>query len=99
MEAASCIPATLTSLLSVPVSFKYTTLIKKKTVVKHSLRIWSQLRLALDLKDPCIQTFFCNISFPPSLMDGAFNIWREHGLATVSQLYIANNFASFTQLC
>ncbi len=31
-------------------------------------------------------------------MDGAFNIWREHGLATVSQLYIANNFASFTQL-
>ncbi len=99
MEAASCIPATLTSLLSVPVSFKYTTLIKKKTVVKHSLRIWSQFRLALDLKDPCIQApFFCNISFPPSLMDGAFNIWREHGLATVSQLYIANNFASFTQL-
>ncbi len=31
-------------------------------------------------------------------MDGAFNIWREHGLATVGQLYIANNFASFTQL-
>ncbi len=25
-------------------------------------------------------------------MDGAFNIWREHGLATVGQLYIANNF-------
>ncbi len=99
MEAASCVPATLTSLLSVPVSFKYTTLINKKTVVKHSLRIWSQFRLALDLKDPCITALvFCNISFPPSLMDGAFNIWREHGLATVSQLYIANNFASFTQL-
>ncbi len=28
MEAASCIPATLTSLLSVPVPFKYTTLIE-----------------------------------------------------------------------
>ncbi len=31
MEAASCIPATLTSLLSVPVYFKYTTLIKKNS--------------------------------------------------------------------
>ncbi len=28
-------------------------------------------------------------------MDGAFNSWREHGLATVGKLYIANNFASF----
>ncbi|KAI2651145.1 Holliday junction resolvase RecU [Labeo rohita] len=31
-------------------------------------------------------------------MDRAFNIRKEHGLATVSQLYIDNNFASFTQL-
>lgn len=62
MEAASYTPATLTSLLSVSVPFKHATLIKNNPVVIHSLKIWSQFRVVLDLKDPCtIALVFCSI--------------------------------------
>lgn len=91
-------PATLTSILCTSIPSKHTT-VAKNPVVKHSLRIWSQFRLSLGLKGRSLTApILYNISFPLSSLDEAFNIWRDHDLITVGQLYINNTFASFTQL-
>ncbi len=71
----------------------------KNPIVKHSLRIWTQFRKALQLKGlSSAAPIASNVSFPPSLFDGAFNIWNSKGLVTINQQFIDNNFASFDQL-
>ncbi len=98
IEAICCSPVTLTSLLCSPIPSTHSILIKNP-IVKHSLRIWTQFRKALQLK--CLSSaapIASNVSFPPSLFDGAFNIWNSKGLVTINQLFIDNNFASFDQL-
>lgn len=98
LEWESCKPATLSSLLCCSLPFP----LKKcgdNPVVKQSLRIWNQFRLAFNLKHLSLSgPISKNILFPPSLNDGAFQIWHTSGLTSLSQLYIDGTFASFTQL-
>lgn len=98
IEAVCCSPVRLTSLLcsSIPPTHSISI---NNPIVKHSLRIWTQFRRALELKGlSSAAPIASNASFPPSLFDGAFNIWKSQGLVTIDQLFIDNNFASFDQL-
>lgn len=48
-----------------------------------SLRIWQQIK---------------SNTFPPSLSDTTFKVWKNKGPATLADFYIDKIFATFTQL-
>lgn len=68
-------------------------------IVASSLRIWQQIKKTYNLPDFSAYTPIChNPTFPPSLSDNTFLIWKNKGLATLADLYIEKAFATFTQL-
>uniref|UniRef100_A0A8C7R9H5 Reverse transcriptase domain-containing protein n=1 Tax=Oncorhynchus mykiss TaxID=8022 RepID=A0A8C7R9H5_ONCMY len=98
MESESCKPAALSSVLcsSLPVSLGKRC---ANPIVKQSLKIWNQFRLAFSLRGFSLSgPINQNILFPPSLNDGAFGIWHSLGLSSLAQLFFDGTFASFSQL-
>ncbi len=68
-------------------------------IVNHSLRIWSQSRSSLELKDLSMAApITWNILFLPSLQGEALETFKALGLIEVENLYLNDNFASFTKL-
>lgn len=100
LENLSCGPASLHALLcsKLPLPepiIRYSV----NPVIKHSLKIWAQFRRAFSLNNMLINAPISrNNMFKPSIIDGFFDIWTRNGLATLKDLYIDDNFASFEQL-
>lgn len=74
-------------------------LINHNFIVKNSLRILKQIKVACQVPSVSIHAPICqNHSFLPARLDGVFAAWREKGIKTFSDLYINSQLASFSQL-
>lgn len=74
-------------------------LIGNNFILRNSLRILNQIRSVNKLSSVSIHTPIChNHTFLPSQTDGVFAVWRDRGLATLGDLYMDKQFASFNQL-
>lgn len=62
------------------------------------LRIWRQYRHHYGLQTSISAPIAANFAYSPSMMDTTFLQWLALGIATFSDLYIDNVFASFQQL-
>lgn len=68
-------------------------------IVTISLRIWRQIKSKHNLPDMSAYTPIChNHTFPPSLSDITFAVWKNKGLANLADFYVDKTFATFTQL-
>lgn len=68
-------------------------------IVASSLRIWRQIKSKHNLPDFLTYTPIChNYTFPQSLKEITFAVWKNKGLATLADLYIYKTLATFTQL-
>lgn len=98
MEHSSYKPVSLSALAHSPIKSpikNYT----KNVIIKTTVKIWNQFRRSFDLQTYSILApITANHSFPPSLIDRAFEIWSNMGIKTFKDLYIDNTFASFEQL-
>ncbi len=98
IEEGSCSPASPAALLCGPL-----TAISRcpygNSIVRQSLRIWSQFRTHFGLQRlPVVSPINRNPLFPPSLNDKAFNTWQRAGISVVNDIYIDNVFPCFSQL-
>lgn len=68
-------------------------------VVKQSFKIWLQFRKHFGLQGSSIHAPVShNHSFKPSIMDSAFQLWSERGVASINDLYDNGTFMSFSDL-
>lgn len=68
-------------------------------VVLNSVKIWSQFTTHFKLKTMSIHSPITNnYSFPPSILDSSFTIWRTNGIVSLSNLFSQGTFCSFSQL-
>lgn len=90
--------SSLSSLLFAnPATFKAT--VGSHFMIHNSLRIWLQIGKAFKLPNTSFLAPVCrNHAFKPSLLDPVFTGWARKGILTLRDLYIDNNFATFTQL-
>lgn len=65
----------------------------KDYLVRQTLKIWNNLRLNLDISDILAYSPLVFRLFPPSLADKAFDIWRQNGVKSLSDLYKDGTFA------
>lgn len=74
-------------------------IVNNNFVLGNSLRIWYQIRKVYRLPETSAFTPIChNHAFLPSQLDAAFSAWKTKGLITIKDLYIENQFATFSQL-
>lgn len=68
------------------------------TVVNNSIRIWTQFRKHFGIQSPStLSPIKGNYMFITSCTDPAFTQWFENGIKSISNLYIENTFANFSQ--
>lgn len=98
MEQSSCKPVSLSALAHSPVKSPITSY-TKNVIIKTTVKIWNQFRRCFGLQTYSILApITASPSFPPSLIDRAFEVWSNKGIKTFKDLYIDNTFASFEQL-
>lgn len=88
------LPALLFSAPGLPANTKL-----HNRMVLNSVKIWQQIRKNCKLPNTIIYTpVHLNHAFLPSLSDRVFDDWKKKGIATLKELYIDKQFASFSQL-
>lgn len=98
MEAASSIPASLSSLAHSSITGPYSSF-TKNVCVKTTLRIWNQFRRHFGFQTTSLSApVASNPAFAPSMVDSAFSIWSSLGIKRFRDLYIDNTFSTFEQL-
>lgn len=98
LEAASCLPCSLAALVYTSngsICTKYC----KNILVKTTLKMWNQFRRHFGLNSFSMQApVRKNHTFKPSLRDGAFTLWSNHGIKSFNDLYFEGVFASFPHI-
>jgi len=63
------------------------------------VRIWKQIKSHFKLR-PIFYALHItgNPTFPPSILDNTFNLWKNIGILTIGDLYIKGIFASYAYL-
>lgn len=98
MEAASSIPASLSSLAHASILNPYSSF-TKNVCVKLTLKIWNQFRRHFGFQTISFAApVASNPAFSPSIIDNAFSTWANLGIRRFQDLYIDNTFATFEQL-
>lgn len=98
IEAASPIPASLTSLAHSPITGPYSSF-TKNVCVKTTLKIWNKFRLHYGFQTTSfLAPVASNPAFPPSMADSVFSTRSSLVIKSFRDLYINNTFATFEQL-
>lgn len=98
MERADCAPYDIGTLVLSPTKIQKACY-SHNFIIHNGIRIWQQIKSRFNAKSLSFSLPIAkNPSFPPSCMDTAFSQWRELGILNIGNLFINNNFASFSQL-
>ena len=98
LEAQSCSPASLSALLTGPVTANLSGL-TCNPVVTATLKIWFQFRKHFKFTAPTVLTpRLKNPVFKPTFTDPTLSLWQDKGLKCFEDFYKEEVFCSFTDL-